>query len=200
MPDDPVFISAVSGALLELTREYNWEQSGTLTPKEQSDAFDDVYMSFVESVCTEPQTVEYPNHAHLFPHDAVSLNAGTVAITILAGQQFGLYGDITPVVNANGMKWEIPLRRGRYNISYVGVTQAANGNIDVIFDDVVIHNTIRYSAAQVLNSKVTLGEVVDVETDGVHVIQLKVNGKHASSTGYGMKISCLDVLWFTDLV
>lgn len=51
MPDDPVFIRAVSGALLELTYARNWEQFGTLTPVEQATAFDEVYVEFSKSRC-----------------------------------------------------------------------------------------------------------------------------------------------------
>jgi len=51
IPNDPVFIQAVNGALLDLTYAYNWEKQGDLTPDEVASAFDEVYIAYSESQC-----------------------------------------------------------------------------------------------------------------------------------------------------
>lgn len=51
VPNDPVFIQAVNGALLDLTYAGNWEQHGTLTPEEQAEKFDEIYVAYTESKC-----------------------------------------------------------------------------------------------------------------------------------------------------
>ena len=51
VPNDPVFIQAVSGALLDLTYPENWEKLGELTPNEQAAAFDETYINFTKSKC-----------------------------------------------------------------------------------------------------------------------------------------------------
>jgi microcystin-dependent protein len=43
-PDDPAFEVALKGAILELTKEYNWEQFGSITPAEMAQAFDRAYV------------------------------------------------------------------------------------------------------------------------------------------------------------
>lgn len=51
IPNDPAFIQALSGALLDLTYEYNWEQLGDVTPGAAADAFDAAYIEFSQSRC-----------------------------------------------------------------------------------------------------------------------------------------------------
>lgn len=51
VPDDPVFIQAVNGALLDLAYPKNWEKHGNLTPEEQAGAFDEIYIEFSQSTC-----------------------------------------------------------------------------------------------------------------------------------------------------
>lgn len=52
IPDEDAFIQAVNGALYDLTRPENWEQtSGDLTPDEAADIALTMYTAFVASAC-----------------------------------------------------------------------------------------------------------------------------------------------------
>jgi len=50
--DEMLMIAAVSGALLELTREWNWEQYGDMTPAETAEVMQLVYDSYIAG-CTD---------------------------------------------------------------------------------------------------------------------------------------------------
>lgn len=63
VPDDLALIAAVSGALLELTKEYNWEQHGSMTPAQAADIMRAAWDEFVAGDCaggTECPPVELP--------------------------------------------------------------------------------------------------------------------------------------------
>lgn len=53
VPNDPLIIAAVNGALLELTFPYNWELFGAITPEQMSAAMIDTVLPFMatESLC-----------------------------------------------------------------------------------------------------------------------------------------------------
>ena len=47
VPDSPAFRESVSGALLELTHSWNWEQYGTMTPDEAALAMLEIYNDYM---------------------------------------------------------------------------------------------------------------------------------------------------------
>lgn len=51
IPDDLEYIQAVTGALLELTYPYNWEQYGAATPDEVAALFQTMLFEYLESEC-----------------------------------------------------------------------------------------------------------------------------------------------------
>lgn len=51
VPNDPTFIQAVNGALLDLAYVENWEQHGTLTPEQVAEKFDEIYIEYTQSSC-----------------------------------------------------------------------------------------------------------------------------------------------------
>src|SRR5512137_2403189 len=51
VPDDLVFVGAVTGALLPLTDPDNWEQSGTMSPSEAAGIMSASFEDFVASDC-----------------------------------------------------------------------------------------------------------------------------------------------------
>jgi len=51
VPDDLLFVGAVTGALLPLTQASNWEQFGTMTPQEAADIMSTAFELFVASDC-----------------------------------------------------------------------------------------------------------------------------------------------------
>jgi len=51
IPADWTFLALINGALTELTKVWNWEQFGTLTPQEAADFFQTLFDDFRESEC-----------------------------------------------------------------------------------------------------------------------------------------------------
>jgi hypothetical protein len=60
IPDDPEIVAAVSGALLPLTKAYNWELFGTVTPEQMATAMMEMYFNWLSSECTEGDTIPTP--------------------------------------------------------------------------------------------------------------------------------------------
>lgn len=52
IPDDPLWIAIVNGALSELFKSHNFEQFGSLTPQQTADAFRLMWQDFHASRCT----------------------------------------------------------------------------------------------------------------------------------------------------
>ena len=52
IPDEKTWLALVTGALSELTYEYNWEQFGTATPDETAQAFRDMLAAFEDCEVT----------------------------------------------------------------------------------------------------------------------------------------------------
>jgi len=50
--DQLFFMAAINGALNELTKEYNWEQFGDMTPDDAAAAMLDMYLAYVDTECT----------------------------------------------------------------------------------------------------------------------------------------------------
>jgi hypothetical protein len=51
VPDTDVWLSIVSGAILELTKEYNWEQAGAVTPEQAAQRMLSMWLAFSGSDC-----------------------------------------------------------------------------------------------------------------------------------------------------
>jgi len=51
IPDSPDWLAIVSGAINELGQEWNWEQQGSVTPEEASQAMLQMWLAFVQSEC-----------------------------------------------------------------------------------------------------------------------------------------------------
>jgi len=61
LDDNLYFMAAVSGALLELTHVWNWEQYGDMTPEEAAGAMLELYIAYTEQTCEGAAcTLPYP--------------------------------------------------------------------------------------------------------------------------------------------
>jgi len=184
VPNDPTFIHAVSGALLELTYADNWEQFGTLTPEQQAEAFDAIYVEFTQSICIEPETVIYPKNFIAFPVNARVISSGSILHTVLATQQHDVYADITPVVVNNHIAYDILIAKGIWNFGMLGIAFNGGGTFDAKFNGTTFLNQDTYISALTLNLYRNWGTNVTVPTDGYHELSFKVVSKHPSSSGY----------------
>lgn len=55
IPDDLTLISSVGGALSELTKPYNWEQVGTMTPETASEIMTEMLKAWHEEACGDDE-------------------------------------------------------------------------------------------------------------------------------------------------
>lgn len=53
IPDDSAWLAIVSGAILELTRSWNWEQFGTLTPDQCAERMQILQQQFYDEICND---------------------------------------------------------------------------------------------------------------------------------------------------
>jgi len=58
--DQLLFLAAVSGALLELTYEWNWEQYGDMTPAEAAETMLQLYVNYADTSCSDLCALPYP--------------------------------------------------------------------------------------------------------------------------------------------
>lgn len=53
IPDDPAWLAIVSGAILPLTRFWEWEQFGTLTPEQCAEAMQVLQQRYYDEICND---------------------------------------------------------------------------------------------------------------------------------------------------
>lgn len=196
VPNDPTFIHAVSGALLDLTYASNWEQHGTLTPEEQAAAFDQVYIDYTQSICIEPEDMIYPKSFMTFGHVARLVGSGVLQHLFLANTQFGQYTRVqTPYIN-NEYEIEVLLARGNWLFNYMALSNNSSGIVRFRLDntDTVFSNDY-YSSVQTLNLISNNTQNVAVATDGIHKVGFKMSSKNASSSNYNFFLQAVWGVW-----
>lgn len=79
IPDNILILAAVNGAIAELTKAYNWEQFGAITPEQIAQAMLEMFDAYVESdiSCMIGAIIHWPNQvipANCLPCDGSSHN------------------------------------------------------------------------------------------------------------------------------
>lgn len=192
VPDDPAFMAALSGALLELTYPYNWEQFGTLTPDDMAQEFINVYGNFADSVCIEPEDVIYPKHIDINCLLAKVVTGNSLLRTVSTTQYFQYTIEQSPFTAAgNKMSFPFYCAKGQYDIFILGNIANNCGNFRSFVDGVNVNQDQGgYNATAIANIRFTLSSV-DILTDGVHLLELDVNGKNAASSAYRLAVSSI---------
>lgn len=196
VPNDPVFIHAISGALLELTYAGNWEQQGTLTPEQQAAAFDDVYVAFTQSECIEASDLIYPKSFLAFGNVFKMVGAGALQTIFLANTMHGQYTRVVTPYNGQEYEAEILMAAGNWKINYVAISNNSSGIVRLRVDqaDTIFVNDY-YSAVQTLNLISNNTQTVAIATDGNHKIGFQNEGKNASSSNYNFWLQAVWGTW-----
>lgn len=192
LPDDPAFMAAFYGAMLELTYPYNWEQFGVLTPDEMARAFFDVFDILTESVCVEPETVIYPQHFDINCLLA-KVVAGNGLLRTISTTQFFQYTMEQSPFTAAGNKMSFPFycAAGQYDIFILAHMANNCGNFRSFVDGVNVNQDQGgYNSTAIANVRFALSSV-DILTDGTHLLELEVNSKSASSSAYRLAVSSI---------
>ena len=186
VPDDPTFVSAVSGALLDLTRPENWEQHGTLTPQQMADAMLDAYFSFAESECVEPMVQVYPEQFFIHPTQLENNGSGALTFVNLSNLFNAMSVSILPVAQFNQMQVEVFCRAGQYDLFIAGQRNTTYGISTIHIIGAETDPTLDwYNAAAQVN--IVQSQQVMFPNEGQNIIQLKMLTKNASSSNYDFK-------------
>lgn len=126
IPDDPFWLSIVTGALSELMHSYRFEQFGTATPEETAERFSQMFDEFVASECQ----MNAAGEIRLFAFTAVP--AGWLrceAQSLLRADYPDLFTAIgTTFGSADGTHFALPDLRARSAVGYAeGATEYALG-------------------------------------------------------------------------
>lgn len=192
VPDDPAFMAALNGAMLELTYPYNWEQFGTLTPDEMAQAFIEIYGEFADSVCVEPETVIYPQHFDINCLLAKVVAGNSLLRAISTTQYFQYTIEQSPFTAAgNKMSFPFYCAAGQYDIVILAHMANNCGNFRSFVDGVNVNQDQGgYNSTAIANVRFTLSSV-DILTDGIHLLELDVNAKSGSSSAYRLAVSSI---------
>lgn len=135
----------------------------------------------------EPQ---YPSHVTLW-HEAATVKHGpTLGVVIDTAQLHNGYTQQNSAAGGEGDCTEqtFLLRAGRYSLVILGLHTSDSGKLDVYLDGNIIARGLDWYAA------VTARNIFKVKTfhcnrSGVHTLQLRVNGKNTSSTGFEIRLT-----------
>lgn len=196
LPNDPTFIHAVSGALLDLTYAHNWEKQGDLTPEQQAAAFDQVYVDFTQSICVEPEPMIYPKSFMMFGHAARLVGSGALQHLFLANTQFAQYTRVVTPYNNQEFEFDVLMQAGNWRINYMSLSNNSSGFIRLRVDNTdTAYINDYYSAVQALNLISNNNTPIAIATDGNHKIGFQSQGKNASSSNYNFFFQAVWGTW-----
>lgn len=122
-------------------------------------------------------------HIIVEPTYPVSIGQGTWVWGAGITQYSGWIYYNTSNVNGDNISYKVYLSRGTYSITFLNSTGLTFGILDLLIDGISKGTIDLYSDPAVANVIKTLTGC-GIYTNGMHIITIKVNNKHASSTGY----------------
>lgn len=136
----------------------------------------------------------YPTEVNLWGYDVTTLNSASAAVTtyysVDTGQYFNQYTGISNANANDGDKyiWYNWLAKaGTYTLTFLGTSGTSRGKFDIYIDDVLVSaSSIDTYTSGSVNNKVLTSASLDIAYNGIHTLELRVNGKHASSSDYSI--------------
>lgn len=180
IPGDINFVMAVSGALLPLTEDYNWQKFGTVEPEDAAYAMRLMFWEFLKST---QMPAFGSTELLLFGDSATVKNGNAIALVIDTAQRFNGYYAQNPSANGDKFEWTRWMDRGdwAYKLYYQRTTGSAQVNIKVsdaggLVENVTVDQFGATQANTVFNGSFTLTK--GGETD----ITMEVTGRNAGNT------------------
>lgn len=185
IPNDIGYITAVTGALLDLTNARNWEQHGAATPEETAALMMQMFLAFTASECEEatpPVTVIYPDNFVIVAEQGLNPLAN-YNVLASSGQLFAHQGEVTPIANGNVYIFPFFARAGVYDVKIRGLRGTNFGMVDWYVDSVLQAAGQSWYNGAAQNS---FQQTITIETvsDGNHFLHCEVNGKQAASSSF----------------
>lgn len=190
IPNDIGYLSAVTGALLELTKAHNWEQHGAATPDEVAALLLPMFLDFTASECEVAVPQVYPANFFMTGDAAYDVSGGSLLLTVSTANPHALLANVTPAAQGNRLHYRVFCRAGTYNIRLRGQRAANMARTKILVDDVYTGTEIEWYNATTVNNSLVTGSFA-IDTDGEHKLTFHADTKHASSTGYNMQIASI---------
>ncbi len=131
-------------------------------------------------------------HITIALHAYSSVVQGTWAY-ILNNAQFcrGYYNNSSDA-DGDQLDYKVYLSKGTYSLALLVRTGSQRPILEFLVDGVSVGTLDMYSAGQVYNVVLTLTDIV-ISKSALSTLSLKVNGQHASSTGYLLLLTTLSL-------
>jgi hypothetical protein len=177
IPGDLTFLMSVTGALLPLTFDYNWEKFGTVEPEDAAYAMRLMLMAYLKST---QMPAFGSTELLLFGDSATVKNGNAIVLVMDTAQRFGGYYQQNTAANGDKFEWTRWMDRGdwAYKFYYQRTTASAQVNIRVsdaggLVENVTVDEFGATQANTVFNGSFTLTK--GGETD----ISMEVTGRTA---------------------
>jgi hypothetical protein len=132
----------------------------------------------------------YPTRAVMWHnHATITVGAGTLTPAANTNQYFNMYTQIIAAANGNAFTQSFLLKAGTYTLSVLGFPNTDSGKLDWYIDDVLVASAQDWYDAGGTTYNVIKTASVTVVGSGRHVLKGVVNGKHASSTDYRVRLT-----------
>lgn len=135
-----------------------------------------------------------PIRASMFHDTSLPTSGDSIITAITTTQPYNHTAYQTTAADGNSFTQSFVLAEGTYTLSILGQTRGDAGMVDWYVDGVVVGaGQDWYSGGVVSNVVKTVADIVIVES-GRHVLTGVINGKHASSSNYTLRLT---KMWFS---
>lgn len=133
-------------------------------------------------------------HVVLFAVYYNSIGQGTWTPTVLSTTRFQTYLLSASAADGDNVSWKAYLPKGTWTLRLSYVRNTDKGIADIDIDDTEVVSLDCYGVA---DADAELSQTsISIATSGLKTIKLRVDGKHASSSGYAMGVAAI-ALWRT---
>ncbi len=127
-----------------------------------------------------------------FTADNFQASSGTWVTVYNTNQAGGSYWRNNPANLNDEFQINLTAKAGNWNLNLLGITASNYGIITVYLGNTSLGTIDWYSATQVYNVTKTLA--INIPTSGVIILRLKITGKNASSSGYLIGITKVQMI------
>jgi len=142
----------------------------------------------------------YPTEVNLWGNDVTTQNSAGAGVTtykvVDTAQYFNYVAGIANADANDGDKyiWNgWTAKAGTYTLTYLGRRGTSLGKFDVYIDDVLVSGASTDSYGSLSNNLTLTVASLDIAYGGVHKLEIRVNGKHASSSDYTLLVTKLNL-------
>lgn len=131
-----------------------------------------------------------PIRATMWHDESIVTSGAAIARTVSSSIAYCFYA--AQSTGANGDEWtqSFVLGEGTYTLYLLGIVDTDCGKVDIDLDGSTIATAQDwYGGSAAAATKSVAGVSIGANEGGRHVLTVTVNGKHASSSGYKIKIT-----------